>query len=106
MRLTPIRGMFTRLAAAAHAEARRMGRAVVVRTHGAEEPVDRRLVEALVEPCMQLTRNAIAHGIESPEQREELGKPRDATLTFSATRGGNRLSVAISDDGAGVNVAA
>jgi chemotaxis protein histidine kinase CheA len=106
MRQTPIRGMFARMAAAAHAEARRTGREVVIRMLGAEELVDRRLAEALVEPCLQLARNAIAHGIESPEAREAMGKPRDATLTFSARRSGNRLSVSISDDGAGVDVAA
>jgi two-component system chemotaxis sensor kinase CheA len=106
MRQTPIRGMFSRLAAAVYAEARRLGRTVAVRTRGAEEPVDRRLVEGLMEPCLQLARNAIAHGIESPEEREALGKSREAVLTFSASRTGNRLSVAISDDGAGVDVAA
>jgi chemotaxis protein histidine kinase CheA len=106
MRQTPIRGMFSRLASAAHAEARRTGRSVAVRTHGGEEPVDRRLIEALMEPCLQLARNAIAHGIESPDLRDELGKPREATLTFSAGRRGNRLSLAIADDGAGVDVAA
>jgi chemotaxis protein histidine kinase CheA len=106
MRQTPIRGMFSRLAAAVYAESRRAGRIVAVRTHGAEEPVDRRLVEGLMEPCLQLARNAIAHGIESPDVRESIGKPREATLTFSASRTGNRLSVAIVDDGAGVDVAA
>lgn len=106
MRQTPIRGMFARLASAAHAEARRTGRAVTVRTHGADEPVDRRLIEGLTEPCLQLARNAIAHGIESPDVREARGLPREATLTFSARRIGNRLSVSIADDGGGVDVAA
>ena len=106
MRQTPIRGMFSRLAAAVYAEARRAGRNVAVRTHGADEPVDRRLIELLVEPCLQLARNAIAHGIEPPDLREALGKPREATLTLSATRTGTRLSIGISDDGAGVDVAA
>ena len=71
-----------------------------------EEPVDRRLAEHLVEPCMQLTRNAIAHGIEGPDEREASGKPREATITFSARRVGNRLVVTIADDGAGVDVSA
>lgn len=106
MRQTPIRGLFQRLASAVTAEARRMGRAVTVRSIGADELVDRRLVEALAEPCLQLARNAIAHGIEDPETRVALGKPRDATLTLSATRRGNRLSISIADDGAGVDVAA
>jgi two-component system, chemotaxis family, sensor kinase CheA len=106
MRQTPIRGLFARVAAAAHAEARRSGRLVTVRMEGADEPLDRRLVELLVEPCLQLARNAIAHGIELPDQRERLGKPREATMTLHAQRRGNRLSISIADDGAGVDVAA
>lgn len=106
MRQTPIRGMFARLATAANAEARRTGREVLVRTRGGDEAIDRRLVEALVEPCLQLARNAIAHGIESPDARVAMGKSRQATLTFAAHRAANRLSISISDDGAGVDVAA
>jgi two-component system chemotaxis sensor kinase CheA len=106
MRQTPIRGVFARLSAAALAEARRTGRLVTVRSIGAEEPLDRRLAEQLVEPCLQLTRNAIAHGIETPDVREGLGKPREATISFTARRLANRLLVTIADDGAGVDVAA
>jgi chemotaxis protein histidine kinase CheA len=106
MRQMPVRGMFTRLSGAALAEARRTGRLLAIRTVGADEPIDRRLAEQLVEPCLQLTRNAIAHGIEPPEVREALGKPREATLTFSARKLASRLVVTISDDGAGVDVPA
>lgn len=106
MRQTPVRGMFARLATAALAEARRTGRLVAIRTVGADEPIDRRLVELLLEPCMQLARNAIAHGIESPDEREAMGKPREATITFTAQRQGTRFSIVIGDDGAGVDVAA
>lgn len=106
MRQTPIRGMFARLSAAALAEARRTGRLLAIRTIGAEEPIDRRLAEQLVEPCLQLARNAIAHGIETPDERAALGKPREATLTFSARKLASRLVVTISDDGAGVDVSA
>ncbi|MEA2750023.1 MAG: two-component system, chemotaxis family, sensor kinase CheA, partial [Myxococcales bacterium] len=106
MRQTPIRGMFARLSAAALAEARRTGRLVAIRTIGADEPIDRRIAEQLVEPCLQLARNAIAHGIETPDDRAALGKPREATLTFSARKLASRLVVTISDDGAGVDVSA
>ena len=106
MRQTPIRGMFSRLSAAALAEARRTGRLLTIRTVGADEPIDRRLAEQLVEPCLQLTRNAIAHGIETPEARESVGKPREATITFSARKLATRLVITIADDGAGVDVSA
>ncbi len=106
MRQTPVRGLFARLSSAALAEARRTGRLVSIRTLGAEEAIDRRLAEQLAEPLLQLTRNAIAHGIEPPDARQALGKPREAMLTFAARREGSRLNVTIGDDGAGVDVSA
>lgn len=105
MRRMPIRGMFARVEAAVLAEARRTGRVVVVRTVGADESIDRRLAERLVEPCLQLARNAIAHGIELPSVRQAKGKSPEAMLTFRARRLGSRLVVSIEDDGAGVDVA-
>ena len=104
MRLTPIKRLFARMASAVESEARRSDRAVAVRTFGAEETVDRRLAEALVEPCLQLARNAVAHGIETPAIRESLGKSPVGTLTLAARRTGGRLVVTLSDDGAGVDV--
>jgi two-component system chemotaxis sensor kinase CheA len=106
MRLTPIKRLFSRMASAVESEARRTDRAVAVRTLGADETVDRRLAEALVEPCLQLARNAAAHGIEPTAVREANGKPAVGTLTLSARRVGGRLVLTISDDGAGVDVAA
>lgn len=106
MRQTPIRGLFSRLSSAALAEARRTGRLLAIRTVGGDEPIDRRLAEQLAEPCLQLARNAIAHGIETPDAREALGKPREATLTFTARKLASRLVVTIADDGAGVDVSA
>ncbi|HEY2514819.1 MAG TPA: ATP-binding protein, partial [Polyangiaceae bacterium] len=106
MRQTPLRRIFARLSTAIEAEARRSERSVLVRTTGGDETVDRRLAEALVEPCLQLARNAVAHGIEAPATRMALGKPRMATITLSARKAGQRLRIVIADDGQGVDVAA
>lgn len=105
MRQTPIRGLFARLEASALAEARRTGRRVSVRTYGADEPIDRRLAEQLFEPFLQLARNAVAHGIQTPEAREARGAPAEAQITFGARRQGSRLLVTIVDDGMGVDTA-
>ncbi len=104
MRQTPLRRLFARLATAIEAEGRRSDRAIVVRTQGADETVDRRLSELLVEPCLQLARNAVAHGIEPPEVRVARGKPEAGTIQLSARKTGHRLSITIEDDGAGVDV--
>jgi two-component system chemotaxis sensor kinase CheA len=106
MRQTPLRRMFARLATAVEAEARRTERSILVRTLGGDETLDRRLVDALVEPCLQLARNAVAHGIETPGSRSALGKPAMATITLSAQRIGQRLRLVIADDGQGVDVGA
>jgi two-component system chemotaxis sensor kinase CheA len=78
---------------------------VIVRTRGAEETIDRRVAEHLVEPCLQLVRNAVAHGIEPPSRRAAAGKPTNGTITLTARKLGGRLAVTIEDDGAGVDVA-
>jgi two-component system chemotaxis sensor kinase CheA len=105
MRQTTVGRIFARLTTAIESEARRSGRAVIVRTRGSDETIDRRIAEQLVEPCLQLVRNAVAHGIETPEARAALGKPQSGTITLDARKLGNRLSVAIEDDGAGVDIA-
>jgi two-component system chemotaxis sensor kinase CheA len=106
MRQTPLRAMFTRLASAAEAEARRSNREVRVVIVGADETIDRRLAEHLVEPLLQIARNSVAHGIEPPELRRSLGKPSAGTITITARRSVHRLVVGIADDGAGVDIAA
>lgn len=106
MRQTPIRELFSRVAAAITTEARRAGMEVQVVQIGAEEMVDRRLAERLLDPYLHLARNAIAHGIEPAHVRASLGKPAVATVTLTARRAASRLTVGIGDDGAGVDVGA
>ncbi len=106
MRQTTVGRMFGRLTTAIESEARRGGCAVIVRTRGADETIDRRIAEQLIEPCLQLVRNAVAHGIESPEARIALGKPPSGTIALAARKISNRLSLTIEDDGAGVSGAA
>jgi two-component system, chemotaxis family, sensor kinase CheA len=105
MRQTTVGRTFGRLTTAIESEARRGGCAVIVRTRGADETIDRRIAEQLIEPCLQLVRNAVAHGIEPPEVRVALGKPASGTIALAARKIGNRLSLTIEDDGAGVDVA-
>jgi two-component system chemotaxis sensor kinase CheA len=104
MRQSSVGRIFARLTTAIESEARRAGCTVIVRTRGADESIDRRIAEKLLEPCLQLVRNAVAHGIEAPETRTALGKPASGTIALSARKIGNRLRLTIADDGAGVDV--
>ena len=96
--------LFERVAAAAESEARREGKLVDVVVAGGDTPIDRRLVEALVEPMRQLARNAVVHGLEAPEARVASGKPERGVLRLSAQLRAGVLELVVADDGAGVGV--
>jgi len=73
---------------------------------GTTTECDKNLVERLFEPLLHLVRNAVDHGIESPEQRRAAGKPEQAHITLEATRAGDRLAIDVRDDGRGIDPAA
>ena len=66
--------------------------------------IDKGMADALTDPMMHMIRNAIDHGIETPEARIAAGKPPVARLTLRAEQAGNRLVLAIADDGRGIDV--
>ena len=71
---------------------------------GAEIGVDRSVLEGVVDPLVHLIRNAIDHGIETPEQREAAGKPPEATIRLSTRRERNHVILEVSDDGKGIDL--
>ena len=73
---------------------------------GAEISLDRRLLEALKGPLVHLVRNAVDHGIESPDARIAAGKHREGLITVRVERAGNLVVVEVEDDGAGIDAEA
>ena len=71
---------------------------------GAEIGVDRSVLEGVVDPLVHLIRNAIDHGIETPEQREAAGKPIEAAIKLSTRRERNHVVLEVSDDGKGIDL--
>jgi len=106
MRQASMSFVFEPARAAVEALAHREGRLVRVTVAGAAVPLDRRLAEALIDPVLQLARNAVAHGIEPPAQRSAAGKPDVGSVTLRALMRGTHLVVSVEDDGAGVDVEA
>jgi len=86
--------------------ARTLGKKVRWELIGEDIEVDRGVLEQLVSPLLHLVRNSIGHGIETPEERVAAGKPEEAVVRLHATQVGSKVVIAISDDGAGINVAA
>lgn len=81
------------------------GKDVELAMSGAEIEADRAVLDGLRQALGQLVRNAIDHGIESPDDRARAGKPRRACIAVEASLQGDRLQVTVSDDGRGMDVA-
>ncbi|MEA2655552.1 MAG: two-component system, chemotaxis family, sensor kinase CheA [Chloroflexota bacterium] len=86
--------------------ARAAGKDVRWEMLGEDIEVDRGVLEQLVSPLLHLVRNSVGHGVELPEVRVAAGKPPQATVRLQASQVGSKVVIAISDDGAGINVAA
>ncbi len=104
LRLQPISVLFERFPRAVRDLAVTQRKRVRVEVRDAEVYVDGRVLERLGEPLLHLVRNAVDHGMESPEERERQGKPAVATLRLSAEQIANTIQVVVEDDGRGVNL--
>lgn len=103
MRLTPLADLVPRLQLVVRMMAASMGKQVNFTVRGERTEIDRNISEALVEPLIQLARNAVAHGIEAPEERIERGKPPIGAIWLHAYYVGAEVTIELGDDGQGVN---
>ena len=81
----------------------RLNKKVALVTHGETTESDKAIVDRLFEPLLHLVRNALDHGVESPQQRLAAGKPETAIVSMQAERAGDRLVVEVRDDGRGID---
>jgi two-component system chemotaxis sensor kinase CheA len=105
VRLVPIGEVFRRMPFVVRDLARETGKKVILLLQGQATEIDKYLIERLMDPVLHLVRNAVSHGIESPEERIALGKRPEGTITLSASAGGEVVVIDIADDGRGVNAA-
>ncbi len=103
-RMQPIKKVFGRFPRVVRDLARSLKKEVVLELQGEETDLDKNLVEALADPLVHLVRNAVDHGIESPEKRELAGKPRAGKIVLAAEQEGDHILLSITDDGAGMDV--
>ncbi|GAA5078735.1 chemotaxis protein CheA [Lysobacter panacisoli] len=103
VRMQPVGRVFARFPKLARDVARQVSKSVELDIVGADTELDRNLVEALADPLVHLVRNAIDHGIESPEARRAAGKSEQGTVRLSAQQEGDHVSIEVSDDGAGID---
>ena len=102
-RMQPVGRVFARFPKLARDVARQLQKQVQLELSGADTELDRNLVEALADPLVHLVRNAIDHGIESPEARRRAGKPEQGQVRLSAQQVGDHVAIEVRDDGAGID---
>lgn len=84
--------------------ARSLGKKVKLEIYGLSTQVDRDVLEKMEAPLNHLLRNALDHGLESPEERVQAGKPEQGTIKLTAMHSDGMLSILVEDDGCGVNL--
>lgn len=82
-----------------------LGKQVMVELEGGDVELDREMIEMIRDPMTHILRNAIDHGIESSADRARAGKPAAGLLSIAARQSGNKIIIAISDDGCGLHEA-
>ncbi len=102
-RMQPIKKVFGRFPRVVRDLARSLQKDINLEMQGEDTDLDKNLVEALADPLVHLVRNAVDHGIETPDIREANGKPRSGHILLGAAQEGDHILLTIADDGAGMD---
>jgi two-component system chemotaxis sensor kinase CheA len=102
-RMQPIGNLWSKFPRVVRDLALQCGKSVRIELQGKETELDKTIVEAIKDPLTHLVRNAVDHGIESPEARLAAGKPAEGVLRLRAFHEGGQVNIEISDDGGGLN---
>ncbi len=102
-RMQPIGRLFQKYPRIARDLARQLGKDVELALVGEETEVDKTMIEDLADPLIHLIRNAVDHGVESPEERRAAGKPAKSVIRLEARQEGDHIVLIIADDGHGMS---
>jgi two-component system chemotaxis sensor kinase CheA len=103
MRMIPVEKVFKKFPRIVRSMSRDLGKEVELLIVGEETELDRSVVDEIGDPLIHLIRNAMDHGLETPEERLEAGKSRGGTLVLAAVHEGNQIIISIKDDGRGID---
>ncbi|OAI54586.1 hypothetical protein AYO44_03325 [Planctomycetaceae bacterium SCGC AG-212-F19] len=103
-RMVPLATLATRLHRAVRTTAQQLGKEVELVIEGEATGLDKTVLEQMADPLVHLLRNAVDHGIESPDVRRAHRKPARGTIRLSAAHEGNQVALRLSDDGGGIDV--
>ncbi|NUO73313.1 MAG: chemotaxis protein CheA [Frateuria sp.] len=103
IRMLPIASVFNRFPRLVRDLSQKLGKQVRLELHGEQTELDKTVLEKIGDPMVHLVRNAIDHGLETPDRRRAAGKGETGTLKLDAYHRGGYIVVEVSDDGAGLN---
>lgn len=104
IRMVPISQIFSRFPRVIRDLSKDLHKNIQLIIEGEETELDKSVVEDLLDPIMHCVRNALDHGIETPEVRKQIGKPEQGTMLLKASNEGNMIVIEIADDGHGIDV--
>jgi len=102
-RMVPIGTLYSRLSRAVRDAANSTGKQVELDLSGSETELDNNIIQQISDPLVHLVRNSVAHGIETPEKRREVGKVDIGRVTLRAYHRGNHIYIEVEDDGHGID---
>jgi two-component system, chemotaxis family, sensor kinase CheA len=106
VRMLPVAPMFQRFPRLVRDLARKLGKSIDLVIEGEDTEADKTIIESLGDPLLHLVRNAIDHGVETPDERVRSGKPETATIRLKASQENDRVVIEVADDGHGIDPAA
>lgn len=105
IRMVPVSNIVNRLDRTVRSVSNKLGKKVDLVVKGEGTELDKTVLEEITDPLLHLIRNALDHGVESPEARAAAGKPEKATLQIEALNQGTQVTIRVSDDGGGLDLA-
>ncbi|AJD40058.1 histidine kinase chemotaxis protein CheA [Rhizobium gallicum bv. gallicum R602sp] len=103
IRAQPVKPVFQRMSRIVREIADMTGKTIRLITEGENTEVDKTVIDKLAEPLTHMIRNAVDHGIETPEKRAAAGKNTEGTVRLTAKHRSGRILIELADDGAGIN---
>ena len=104
IRMIPVGQLYEKMSRIVRKVSREQGKKIELKMYGAETELDKLIVEDIADPLMHIIRNAIDHGIESPERRLAAGKDERGTVRLSSFQKGNHVVIEVEDDGGGIDI--
>lgn len=103
VRMQPLKALFSRFPRVVRDLAKKLDKSVRLELDGEATEVDKTIIEELSDPLTHMIRNCMDHGLETPDERREAGKPEQGVVRLSAEHRNGRILIRVSDDGRGLN---